>query len=68
MHKDLRKIEKELHRQDFDTIITRRGHMAVYKGGDFVTVFAGSPSDYRSWANSLAHCRRWGFQWPPPRR
>lgn len=68
MHKDLRKIMKALIDQDFEVTFTSRGHMVVTKDGEFVTVFAGTPSDGRSWKNGLAHCKRRGFQWPPPRK
>lgn len=67
MHKDLRKIMKALVDQDFEVAFTSRGHMLVTKGDRFITVFAGTPSDGRSWKNSLAACKRAGFKWPPPR-
>lgn len=67
MHKELKAIEKELHKQGFGTIIRKDGHMAVYKGDQYVATFGGTPSDWRGWKNSLAKCRRAGFIWPPPR-
>jgi hypothetical protein len=67
MHKELKAIDRELRKQGFDTWITRRGHLLVHKDGQRVTTFSGSPSDFRSWKNSLGHCKRHGFIWPPPR-
>ena len=67
MHKELKAIDRQLRKQGFDTWVTDRGHLAVYRAGRRVTVFAGSPSDFRSWKNSLAACKRAGFIWPAPR-
>ncbi len=64
MHKELKKLVKELEAQGFDTETTSRGHVIVRKDGRRITTFAGSPSDGRSWKNSLAYCRREGFVWP----
>lgn len=66
MHKDLKKIVEALIAQGFDVDETRRGHVRVYLDGIWVTTFAGTPSDYRSWRNSLAAAKRAGFHWPPP--
>jgi hypothetical protein len=65
MDKELKEIVKALVDQDFQVKTSRRGHVIVRKDGTFVTVFAGTPSDQRSRRNSLAACKRHGFQWPP---
>ena len=65
MHKELKAIKRELERQGFNTWVTKDQHLAVYKDGQWVTSFAGTPSDFRSWKNSMSKCRRAGFQWPP---
>lgn len=64
MHKDLRKIVKALEAQGFETNLTKKGHVQVRRDGRVVAVFGGTPSDSRSWANSLADARRAGFTWP----
>lgn len=65
MHKELKDIVKELHKQGFETWVRKNGHVAVYKNGDYVATFGGTPSDFRSWKNSLGKCQRNGFRWPP---
>lgn len=67
MNKDLRKIVKALHGQGFSTRTTTKGHLMVTRDGKVVAVFSGTPSDVRAWKNSLADCRRAGFNWPPRR-
>ena len=67
MDKDLRKIAKALEAQGFETKVTRKGHLAVYLDGTWITTFSGTPSDWRSNRNSIADCKRAGFRWPPRR-
>ncbi len=67
MHKDLKKIAEALEEQGFETKITRRGHLAVYRDGRQVATFSGTASDWRSMKNSVADARRAGFKWPPRR-
>lgn len=67
MHKDLKKIAKALIEQDFEVTTTSRGHLVVFRDGNLVATFSGTPSDGRSWKNSLAKCKRAGFVWPPKR-
>lgn len=67
MHKELRKIQKELEAQGFTTQVTKKGHLRVFKNGEWVATFAGTPSDVRSLRNSLADVKRAGFRWPPRR-
>ena len=66
MDKDLKIIVKELGRQNFTVKYSTRQHVIVRKDGKFVTVFAGTGSDWRGLRNGIADCRRFGFQWPPP--
>lgn len=65
MNKDLKKIIKALKEQGFDVEVTKKGHIAVYRDGRFVAMFAGTPSDWRSMKNGLAAVKRAGFKWPP---
>ena len=67
MHKDLKKIAKALIEQDFEVTTTKRGHLVVFRDGELIATFSGTPSDGRSWKNSLAKCKRAGFDWPPRR-
>lgn len=67
MHKDLRKVVKELQRQGFTTRTTTKGHVVVYCGGQVVTTISGTPGDSRAILNALAAARRFGFVWPPVR-
>lgn len=67
MDKDLKKIVKALREQGFTCETSSRGHVIVHKDGLFVTVFAGTGSDWRGMRNGIADARRFGFQWPPKR-
>ncbi len=67
MKKELKKIVKALEEQGFEVTPTSDGHQLVRKDGRRITTFSGSPSDHRSWKNSLNHARRAGFRWPPRR-
>ncbi len=62
MKKDSKKLVKELGLQGFDCRITRRGHGQVRLDGHIVAVLAGTPSDRRSWLNTLADLKRVGYQ------
>jgi len=63
MDKELKKIVAALEEQGFTVTPTKRGHLNVYKDGEWVTVFAGTPSDGRGVLNSIAAARRAGFRW-----
>lgn len=65
MDKDLKKIVKALEQQGFEVERTKKGHIAVYREGRFVAMFAGTASDWRSIKNGLAAVKRAGFRWPP---
>lgn len=59
--KDSRQLEKKLIESGFTVRLTSRGHLLVKRGNTLITCFAGTPSDSRSWKNSLAPLRRVGF-------
>lgn len=65
MNKDLKKIIKALQEQGFEVTTTKKGHIAVYRDGRFVVMFAGTASDWRGLKNGIAAARRAGFRWPP---
>lgn len=65
MRKDLKKVVKALEAQGFEVRVTKRGHVAVYRDGRFVVMFAGTASDWRSMKNSITRAKRHGFRWPP---
>lgn len=64
MGSDLKKLIKALEAQGFTVEPTKGGHYTVRKDGRRVATLAGTPSDRRSWLNSLAQLRRAGFHWP----
>lgn len=61
LHKDLKAIKKQAEDQGFTTRVTSKGHLRVFKDGVPVTTFSGTPSDGRSWKNSMAAMKRAGF-------
>ena len=61
MHKDLRKLVKAAEAQGFGTFTNRKGHLVFTVDGQIVAIFSGTPSDHRSWTNSMARLRRAGF-------
>lgn len=61
MNKELRKLIKQAEAQGFTVRITSKGHVVFYKDGRPVTTAAGTPSDVRSWKNTMAALRRAGF-------
>ena len=66
MDKDLRKLLKALEDAGYEPVETKKGHWIILdRDGRRVTTFAGTPSDHRSWLNSLAPLKRRGFRWPP---
>jgi predicted RNA binding protein YcfA (HicA-like mRNA interferase family) len=64
MGNDNKKLIKDLESQGFTVEPTKNGHYTVRKDGKRVATLAGTPSDRRSWLNSLSHLRRAGFIWP----
>lgn len=65
MKKEMQKLERELVRQGFETSWSKKRHLRVYLDGVWLTTFGGTPSDHRSWRNSMAPLKRAGFRWPP---
>lgn len=62
MKKDSKKLVEQLDLQGFECRITRRGHIQVRRDGQVVAVMAGTPSDRRSWLNTLSDLKRVGYQ------
>lgn len=62
MDKDLRRLIKDLEAAGYQTRVTSKGHVQVRRGGQVIAVFAGTPSDHRSWPNSLARLKRDGYR------
>lgn len=65
MNKDLKKLLKALVAAGFEVKATKKGHLAVYRDGQWITTLSGTPSDHRSMLNAMAALRRAGFQKPP---
>lgn len=63
MHKDLRKLVKAAEAQGFTTRTARTNHVQFFAPGErrACACFASTPSDKRSWLNSLADLKRAGF-------
>lgn len=61
MHKDLTKLTKSLNTQGFTHRTTNKGHLIVYLDNRPITTFSGTPSDHRSWTNSIQRLRRAGY-------
>lgn len=59
--KTLRKLVRDLQVSGYQVKRTSKGHLLVLRNGRVVTGFAGTPSDRRSWNNSLAPLKRDGF-------
>jgi hypothetical protein len=59
--KEQRVLVKRLHEAGYTTRTTAKQHLLVLMDGRVVTCFAGTPSDRRSWQNSIAPLRRLGF-------
>ncbi|WP_157127675.1 MULTISPECIES: hypothetical protein [unclassified Rhodococcus (in: high G+C Gram-positive bacteria)] len=57
MHKEQRRLVAKLHDAGYVTRRTSRQHLLVLHDGQIITCFAGTPSDFRSWRNSLAPLR-----------
>lgn len=61
MHKDTKKLLRQLEAQGFTTRLTRAGHTTVYRDGKRITTISGSASDPRSLTNAIAQAKRAGF-------
>ena len=69
MDKEVRELVAEAERQGWRVELRPNGHWRLLApdGVGMLTV-AGTPSDRRWKANSIARMRRHGFVWPPPKR
>ena len=61
MDKDLRKLLRQVEAQGFTWKRQSNSHIAVYLDGRKVTTFAATPSDRRSWMNTMSALKRTGF-------
>ena len=59
VHKDIKKLLKQLRRAGFEIRYTTDGHPKVYRDGEYITKLATSPSGIK---NALAQLKRSGFQ------
>lgn len=63
MHKELKALIKKAEEQGFTHRETSKGHIMIKDAeGKPVTTFSGTPSDGRSWKNSMARLKRAGFK------
>lgn len=62
MRKELRELVKDLEANGYQVRITSKGHLQVKRDGMVITVFAGTPSDHRSWSNAMARLKRDGYE------
>lgn len=60
-NKEVSKLLRDLEAQGFSVKRTKRGHYQVTKDSVYFTTVPGTPSDWRSLANSVAALRRAGF-------
>lgn len=65
MDKDIKRLIRALEDQGFDVTRTKSRHFRVTLNGQYVTTFAGTPSDWRGLKNALAAAERAGFRKPP---
>lgn len=61
MNKQMKQLIKDAEAQGFEALVLKSGHVVFLLGGVRVTTFAGTPSDHRSWMNSMAYMKRAGF-------
>lgn len=59
--KEIRRLVRRLNDAGYDTRVTSRQHLLVSHNSRVITCFAGTPSDHRSWRNSMAPLKRLGF-------
>jgi hypothetical protein len=68
MGNDIRKLLKAAENQGFTVERTAKNHWLIRNAdGLAVATVASTPSDHRTWANTLARLRRAGLRWPPTR-
>ena len=62
--KTLRKLVRDLQASGYQVRWTSKQHLLVLRDWNVLTSFAGTPSDWRSWRNSIAPLKRDGFTTP----
>lgn len=63
MNRELRELLAELDKQGFKYKVTKKGHVMIKTADNKpVTTFSGTPSDIRSWKNSISRLKRAGFE------
>ena len=61
--KELKEVLREAERQGW-TVTSHKGHWKLYApDGKGIVHIAGTPSDHRNLANTVALMRRYGFRW-----
>lgn len=61
MDKETKKLVKALEAEGYTFKACSSGHTQIFTpDGDFVSGLAGSPSEYRGWANTLSRIKRIG--------
>ena len=64
MADEFKKVRAESEVQGWRWEQRRNGHwMGFAPGGQGIVTFAGTPSDHRALANTIAKMRRLGFKW-----
>ncbi|MEV8098819.1 type II toxin-antitoxin system HicA family toxin [Kitasatospora sp. NPDC085879] len=61
--KEVRDLTKALEKQGFEVTPSKSGHLIVRLDGRRIATLAGTPSDHRSWLNTIAVLRKAGFVW-----
>lgn len=62
--KDFKKVIREAEKQGWRVEMTRNGHWRFYApDGVNIVHAAGTPSDYKSFDNTVARLRHFGFVW-----
>lgn len=63
MNKELRELIDKAEEQGFTYKVTKKGHVMIKDSeGKPVSTFSGTPSDNRSWKNSMARLKRAGYK------
>lgn len=69
MQKEVRELVEEAEAQGWRIRVQSNGHVTMFApDGVGIVRVAGTPSDFRWRANTIAKMRRHGFVWPPPKR
>lgn len=69
MNKEVREVVEEAGLQGWRVEVQSNGHVRLFAPNGVGMVWvAGTPSDHRWKANTIAKMRRHGFVWPPPKR